>query len=72
MGGQLDGSDVGKGGQRYGRFAGFALETQKFPDSPNHLHFPSAHLVPGEIYRHLMEFRFSTGASLPTTQIVTA
>jgi aldose 1-epimerase len=29
-----------KGGARYPRFAGFAAETQRFPDSPNNPQFP--------------------------------
>ena len=37
----------GKAGARYPRFAGFAIETQRFPDSPNTPHFPSARLEPG-------------------------
>ena len=54
---------IGKGGHPYCRQAGFALETQHFPDSPNHAHFPSCRLDPGETYRHRMEFRFFVGAS---------
>ena len=49
----------GKEGARYPRFAGFAAETQRFPDSPNRPHFPSARLIPGESYRHMMRFDFS-------------
>jgi aldose 1-epimerase len=56
--GQLNGSEVGKDGHRYGRHAGFTLETQKFPDSPHHPNFPSARLDPGVTYRHVMEYRF--------------
>lgn len=37
----FDGSLVGKGGKSYGRRASLALETQHFPDSPNHPGFPS-------------------------------
>lgn len=48
-----------KGGGSYGRFAGVTLETQHFPCSPNHLHFPSARLDPGQRYRHLMDFTFT-------------
>jgi aldose 1-epimerase len=59
IGGQLDGSEVGKGGTAYGRHAGFTLETQKFPDAPNRPNFPSSVLRPGESYRHLIEFRFT-------------
>jgi aldose 1-epimerase len=46
----LDGTVSGKGGVRYGRRAGFCLETQHFPDSPNHPSFPSTVLRPGERY----------------------
>jgi aldose 1-epimerase len=48
----------GKGRHSYSPHAGFALETQRFPDSPNRGHFPTARLDPGETYRHRMEFRF--------------
>ena len=41
------------------RFAGVALETQHFPDSPNHPEFPSTVLRPGETFRSTTEFRFS-------------
>lgn len=53
---------IGKGGHPYCRQAGFALETQCFPDSPNRAHFPSCRLDPGESYRHRMEFRFFVAA----------
>ncbi|MEZ5670095.1 MAG: aldose epimerase family protein [Alphaproteobacteria bacterium] len=52
---------TGKGGVPYCRFAGFTLETQAFPDTPNQPHFPSCLLVPGAPYRHAMRFRFSAG-----------
>jgi len=54
----LEGRLTGKSGVRYGRHAGLCLETQRFPDSPNHPQFPSAVLRPGERYRHLMVYRF--------------
>jgi aldose 1-epimerase len=44
----------GKAGAVYRRFAGIALETQGFPDAPNHPHFPPTRLEPGQTYRHLM------------------
>lgn len=59
-GGYLDGSEAGKGGVRYPRYAGFTLETQKFPGSPNNAHFPSCVLRPGEPYEHRMVFAFGT------------
>lgn len=48
----------GKAGAIYPRFAGFAAETQRFPDSPNRPHFPSPRLDPGQTYRHVMRFDF--------------
>ncbi|WP_225029178.1 aldose epimerase family protein [Xinfangfangia pollutisoli] len=58
-GGALPEGLAGKDGARYGRFSGFALETQRWPDSPNHPGFPSARLDPGETYRHVMVFSFA-------------
>jgi len=56
----LDGTAVGKGGQAYAHRTGFCLETQHFPDSPNHANFPSTELKPGQTYRTSTIFRFST------------
>lgn len=44
---------------RYRPRAGLCLETGGFPDSPNHAHFPSAILRPGETYRHDLAWRIS-------------
>lgn len=55
----FDGSETGKGGEPLGRHAGFTLETQCFPDTPNNPQFPGGILRPGEAYRHVMVFRFS-------------
>jgi aldose 1-epimerase len=55
----LDGAIRGKNGQRHGHRTGFCLETQHFPDSPNHPNFPSTLLRPGETYRSTTVFRFS-------------
>ena len=55
----LDGAILGKGGQRFGYRTGFCLETQHFPDSPNHPNFPSTVLKPGETYRSITMFRIS-------------
>ena len=57
-GAHFDGTP-GKEDAQYPRFAGFAIETQRFPDSPNRPHFPSARLEPGQTYRHGMQFDFS-------------
>ncbi len=58
-GNSLTGDLQGKNGRVYGRHSGFCLETQFFPDAPNHSSFPSACLEPGQIYRHQTVFRFS-------------
>ena len=46
---QLD-IEGGKGGVHYGKYAGLCLETQHFPDTPNHPKFGSTELKPGEKY----------------------
>jgi len=56
----LDGTIVGKGGVTYARRAGLCLETQHFPDSPNHPHFPSTVLRPGEEFHSVTVFAFGT------------
>jgi aldose 1-epimerase len=56
----LDGTAKGKGGLFYAHRTGFCLETQHFPDSPNHPNFPSTELKPGQTYRSTTVFRFST------------
>ncbi|MBP2299674.1 aldose epimerase family protein [Azospirillum picis] len=58
-GGYLSERVVGKGGRPYRPFAGIALESQRFPDSPNIGHFPSARLDPGQSYEHRLRLRFS-------------
>ena len=55
----LDGSFIGKRGIAYQRYEGLCLEPQHFPDTPNHPHFPSTVLRPGEEYTHTTVFRFS-------------
>jgi len=55
----LNGSIVGKSDRAYIKHSGFCLETQHFPDSPNHPNFPSTVLRPGEQYHHVTAFRFS-------------
>lgn len=57
----LDGSLIGKGGVVYQKHAGFCLEPQHFPDSPNHPNFPSTVLLPGDEYKQTTAFRFSVG-----------
>lgn len=56
----LDGTVVGKGGMVYRQGDGLCLEPQRFPDSPNQPTFPIARLDPGQTYRHVSVYRFST------------
>ncbi|NND85217.1 MAG: galactose mutarotase [Acidimicrobiia bacterium] len=46
-----------RGGRRLGTHGGLCLETEGFPDAPNHPHFPSARLDPGEEYREVTVYR---------------
>jgi len=59
-GNYLDGVPAGKGGAPYARRWGFCLETQGFPDAPNHGNFPSAVLRAGTVRRAETVYRFST------------
>ncbi len=56
----LDGTLKGKHGHVYNKHAGFCLETQHFPDSPNHPKFPTSELKPGQTYHNVTTFGFST------------
>ena len=57
----LDGSITGKEGRVYNRRFAFCLETQHFPDSPNHASFPSTELKPGQTFHSVTVFQFSAG-----------
>ena len=54
----LDGSIV-SGGKAYHKHFGFCLETQHYPDSPNHPAYPTTVLRPGETYQQATLHRFS-------------
>jgi aldose 1-epimerase len=56
----LDGTLYGTSGRAYRQGDGLALETQHYPDSPNHPNFPSTVLRPGERYDTTTIYRFST------------
>lgn len=56
-GGNFFDGEVGKNNKRYEYRASLALETQHFPDSPNHLDFPSTVLSPGEEYEHICIYK---------------
>lgn len=50
---------AGSGSMPVNTRSGFALETQHYPDSPNHSGFPSTILNPGEKFRSSTIYRFS-------------
>ena len=55
----LDATLYGAAGKMYRQGDGFALETQHFPDSPNHPDFPSTVLEPGQEYNTTTVYAFS-------------
>jgi len=57
----LDGTLVGTSGRMYRQGDGFALETQHYPDSPNHPNFPSTVLRPGQVYQTTTVYQLGTG-----------
>ena len=61
-GNMLDATLVGASGRLYRQSDGLALETQHFPDSPNHRHFPSTVLRPGDRFQSTTIYSFSTDA----------
>jgi len=54
----MDGVDTGKRGEKHIYRTGIALETQNFPDAPNHANFPTATLKPGETYKQTAIYAF--------------
>ena len=56
----LDGTITGKGGKVYVKRAALCLETQHFPDSPNHPAFPTTTLKAGETMKSRTVWKFST------------
>ncbi len=64
----LDGSIIGIGGA-YHKHAGLCLETQHFPDSVHHPHFPTTILRPGQTYRQTTIYKFRTPANSAPSNI---
>ena len=54
----FDGTTTGKYGKTLNYRESIALETQKYPDTPHHAHFPSTLLRPGEQYTHVCVYKF--------------
>lgn len=55
----LDGSIVGKKGEKYTYRSAFCVETQHFPDSPNKPSFPTTVLRPSETFLSTTKLKFS-------------
>lgn len=51
--------EAGKRGSVYDRHAGFCLEAEYYPDSPNRPEYPDCVLKPGRLYAHTIEYRFA-------------
>jgi aldose 1-epimerase len=56
----LDGTVKGKDGKTYAHRGAICLETQHYPDSPNHPDFPTSELKPGQRYHTTTIYKFST------------
>ena len=52
----------GHGNRKYGKYYGFCLEMQHFPDSPNKSHFPTIVLRPGETYLQTTVYKFENSS----------
>jgi aldose 1-epimerase len=57
-GNYLDGTAIGKSGKPYQRRTGFCLETQHYPDSPNHPKFPTTTLKKGQTFSSITVYKF--------------
>ncbi len=53
-----NGLSIRSGGKSFGKHAALCLETQHYPDSPNHPDFPATLLAPGETLEELTVHRF--------------
>jgi aldose 1-epimerase len=56
----LDGAKFGKAQESHAKNSGLCLETQHYPDSPNHPAFPTTVLKPGEVRHSTTTFTFTT------------
>jgi aldose 1-epimerase len=61
-GNSLKGTPYGKAQERHEKYTALCLETQHYPDSPNHPAFPTTELKPGETRHSMTTFTFSTHA----------
>ncbi|XP_011146181.1 aldose 1-epimerase isoform X2 [Harpegnathos saltator] len=49
---------IGKNGAQYFKHAAFCLETQNYPDAINNKNFPNSVLRPGDVYEHIVVYKF--------------
>jgi aldose 1-epimerase len=56
----FEGKEIGKYGKPINHRDAFAMETQHYPDSPNHSTYPNTILKPGQTYTQETIYRFST------------
>ena len=54
----LEGSPKNRSGRSYNDYEGIAIEAQGWPDAPNRPDFPSQELIPGDLYRRRIVFKF--------------
>lgn len=54
----MEGNVKGKSGKTLNYREAIVLETQKYPDTPHHAHFPSTLLEPGQEYSHTCVYKF--------------
>jgi len=55
----LDGSITGVGGVAYKKYGAVCLETQHYPDSVHHPNFPTAVLLPGQVFHEVTVYKFT-------------
>ena len=55
----LTGSYTGREKRKYPQYGAICLETQHFPDSPNHDNFPTTVLLPGKDFKSTTVYKFS-------------
>ena len=58
-GNHLNERTTGRGEKPFAKFGAFCLETQHYPDSPNHPEFPNCILRPGETFRSQTTYKFA-------------
>ncbi|XP_075981888.1 galactose mutarotase-like [Anticarsia gemmatalis] len=63
---------VGKQYVGYRKHGAFCFETQNYPDAVHHSNFPSAILIPGQVYKHKVLYRFSVDKTRSDPTVISA